>query len=177
MDRERLRAEMKTAREHLAAADGAARSEAACRFLAEYLRAEGARTVLFYAAIRGEADPAAAVRALCGDVRALYPRVEGADMVAAEGARVPGAFGIPEPGGQALTFMPDAVIVPLLAADDRGYRLGWGKGYYDRYLAGKTCKKIGFCYDFQIVPRLPEREWDERLTAIVTDKRIIEVKL
>lgn len=79
---------------------------------------------------------------------------------------LPNAWGIPEPvNGKAIEVASiDAVIIPLLAADQHGYRLGYGKGFYDRFLA--TCphaKRIGIGY-FNLIEKVPEvHEFDQKL--------------
>jgi 5-formyltetrahydrofolate cyclo-ligase len=67
------------------------------------------------------------------------------------------------------------IIVPGLAFDDRGYRLGYGKGYYDRFLFNFSRKvpSVGLAFDFQVVPALPVSPRDFPLGLIVTDERII----
>lgn len=83
-------------------------------------------------------------------------------------------MGIREPVGEALKGAPDYVITPLLAADEKGNRLGYGKGYYDRYLAKyPTAVRIGYAFDFQILHEVPTNERDEKLDVLVTDKRVV----
>ena len=83
-------------------------------------------------------------------------------------------YGIREPNGDIYTKTPSITILPLLAVDEKGNRLGYGKGYYDKYLKKyPTTKRIGYCFDFQIVREVPCEETDEKLDIIVTDKRIL----
>jgi 5-formyltetrahydrofolate cyclo-ligase len=63
----------------------------------------------------------------------------------------------------------DAALVLGLAFDDQGIRLGHGRGYFDRFLAGKTFPAIGFAYERQIVPLLPREAHDVPMAAIVTE--------
>ena len=71
--------------------------------------------------------------------------------------------------------MPDVVLVPCLAFDQRGFRLGYGKGFYDRYL-GKYLKKnknietIGIGFSFQKYKKIPTDKYDIRLNKIYTEK-------
>ena len=113
----------------------------------------------------------------------LLPRVEGRDMRAVpyeKGAPLrAGAYGIQEPLGPPAAAAPQVVVLPLLAADERGGRLGYGGGYYDRYLTGmseKTPLKVGYCYDFQVVEDACAGLLDVPLDVIVTDKRVIRVR-
>ena len=65
---------------------------------------------------------------------------------------------------------PDLIIVPLLAFDSLGYRLGYGKGYYDRYYSlNKNKKYVGFCYSFQYVKKLPSESHDLKFNTVITD--------
>ncbi|MGV8176693.1 MAG: 5-formyltetrahydrofolate cyclo-ligase [Candidatus Bilamarchaeaceae archaeon] len=85
-----------------------------------------------------------------------------------------GKFNVPEPKTKIpFTVVPDLIIIPGVAFDLDCHRLGYGKGYYDVFLKGKTVHKIGICYDFQIVEKLPRHDHDVRLDSIITDKRII----
>ena len=86
-----------------------------------------------------------------------------------------GRFGVSEPAGEETADKPDVCILPLLAADGQFRRLGYGGGYYDRYLSrkGKNMLKIGICYDFQLVGEVPSEEHDVLLDALVTDARVI----
>jgi 5-formyltetrahydrofolate cyclo-ligase len=87
----------------------------------------------------------------------------------------PGPMGdIPQPLGSAHRMLPGALLVPLLAADARGYRLGQGAGHYDRTIAAlKPVFTLGLAYDCQIVPQVQDEAWDEPLDAIVTPTRWI----
>lgn len=93
-------------------------------------------------------------------------------------------FGIPEPSPKRrkpiASWMLNLVLVPLVAFNEKGQRLGQGKGYYDRSFAflknkpkSKQPKLIGLAYDFQRVDPLPQDDWDIRLAGIATEKRFI----
>jgi 5-formyltetrahydrofolate cyclo-ligase len=69
---------------------------------------------------------------------------------------------------------PDVIIVPGVAFDEDKGRLGYGSGFYDRFLYESNSKRIGVAYDFQIVPVLPREEHDQKMDVIVTEKRIID---
>jgi 5-formyltetrahydrofolate cyclo-ligase len=90
----------------------------------------------------------------------------------------PGVFGVLEPpvDGGAVRLMPgDLVVVPGVAFDAAGYRLGHGKGYYDRAFAierGDAPTLVGFAYEFQIVEAVPHDQRDRRMDAIVTDRKV-----
>ncbi len=66
----------------------------------------------------------------------------------------------------------DLIIIPGLKFDKRGYRLGWGGGFYDRYLKNCSCPKIGICYEDEITELLPVDNYDVKVDMLVTDKTI-----
>ena len=107
---------------------------------------------------------------VCGETElSLHPYTSRTDLQR-------GAFGIMEPRTPALTaeeaealLTSDSVgIIPGVAFSNDGYRLGRGKGYYDRLLASyPTLYKIGLCYDFQMVQSIPHDEHDIRMDEVV----------
>ena len=112
--------------------------------------------------------------------RLVYPRVCGEQLqfcpVDDESELVCGAFGICEPQGAPLPLAEvDLLIIPGVAFDHGGHRLGFGKGYYDRTLAAAPDRltRVGFAYEFQVVAQLPTAEHDCRLTALVTEQRTL----
>ncbi|RMA93197.1 5-formyltetrahydrofolate cyclo-ligase [Hydrogenothermus marinus] len=88
-----------------------------------------------------------------------------------------GRFGILEPQGE--LFNPkdiDIVIVPAVAFDETGHRIGYGKGYYDRFLKKTDALKIGVAYDFQVLDKFPTEHHDIPVDLIVTPTKIIKIK-
>jgi len=88
-------------------------------------------------------------------------------------------WGIPEPDPDPEDLIEpsasDVIVVPGLAFDAAGGRLGRAGGYYDRYLraAGGGPLRVGFFYAVQEMPAIPQEAWDERLDAVATDSGII----
>lgn len=86
-----------------------------------------------------------------------------------------GAFNIQEPVGS--TTVPlstiDVAIIPGIAFDKNGIRLGRGKGYYDRLLCQCDVLKVGICYDFQLMDKLPSDTHDIPMDIIITPKQTI----
>ena len=86
-----------------------------------------------------------------------------------------GVFGTLHPSPQREVVEPDALIVPLLAVDEEGWRLGYGGGFYDRTLerlrGRKKVTAIGVGFDGQLVPDVPHGPDDQRLDWLLTDKR------
>jgi len=150
-------------------------------FAGEMVFADAA-IVAGYLPIREEADPRALMAALAkrGHRLALPCMAEGKRLVFRawrEGdATQLNVHGIGEPasGGPAVT--PELVLVPLLAFDAHGHRLGYGGGYYDRALdrlrAGCRVTAIGIAYAGQEVDALPREPHDHRLDLVVTERGI-----
>ena len=85
-------------------------------------------------------------------------------------------FGIPEPVSSEIIY-PDILLVPLVAYDNGLNRLGYGGGYYDRYIEKldkiKKVIKIGLAFSFQKISSIPINKYDKRLDFIVTEKEIL----
>ncbi|HSB46741.1 MAG TPA: 5-formyltetrahydrofolate cyclo-ligase [Candidatus Bilamarchaeum sp.] len=91
------------------------------------------------------------------------------------GDLVPGKYGILEPQRRIKPCNePDLVVAPGVSFGLCMHRLGYGKGYYDEYLSKSFAYRIGICYDFQVVEKLPSHVNDERMDEIITEKRVIE---
>ncbi|MDY6850188.1 MAG: 5-formyltetrahydrofolate cyclo-ligase [Thermodesulfobacteriota bacterium] len=109
--------------------------------------------------------------------RVVYPRVCGDDLefieVVSRSDLVHGCFGVLEPGAGLRVDVGeiDLLVVPGVAFDQVGHRLGYGKGFYDRALraAPPSCRLVGLCFDFQRVPALPSEAHDVRMHAVVTE--------
>lgn len=135
------------------------------------------KTAFVYLSFSSEAPTDGLIERLLDDGWKVFcPRTEKDEMYAVEYGEdfYLSDYGIREPCGEAYEKTPTITVIPLLAVDEKGNRLGYGKGYYDKYLKKypKT-KRIGYCFDFQIVKEVPCEENDERLDIIVTDKRIL----
>lgn len=88
-----------------------------------------------------------------------------------------GHFGVREPDinecNEVLDFTDSVCIVPAIAYDKNGYRLGYGKGYYDRFLQNYAFASIGLCYNELITDNLPIGEYDVPVNYIITQDRTI----
>lgn len=86
-----------------------------------------------------------------------------------------GAFGILEPR-QELPLMDldniDLILIPAVACDRRGYRLGYGGGFYDRWLPNSTGFKAGIIFDDFYIDAIPKDIWDVPLDAVITEKQV-----
>jgi 5-formyltetrahydrofolate cyclo-ligase len=143
-----------------------------------------ARTVLVYAATRGE-PPLAELVALARQTgrEVVLPRMAGDTLELrvwpAGGLLVRGAHGIGEPDASWPSLPPEAIdlaLVPGLAFDPGGGRLGQGGGYYDRLLPAlvprraDAPRRVGVAWAFQIVPRVPMEPHDITVDAVLTEE-------
>ena len=173
---------MTVARLGLPASAATCMSAAACARVLGMAAFRSATHVVAYAPADNEIDPDGVVHAArrAGKV-VYYPRRANGTLqfLCADRADLqPDARGLLEPyDGEALGVDAASVLflVPGVAFDPRGARLGRGAGCYDRALAAfGAARRIGFGYDFQVVPLLPEATWDVRMHAVVTDARLLE---
>jgi 5-formyltetrahydrofolate cyclo-ligase len=151
----------------------------AAEILADYLAGQGGKVLSGYMPMRTEIDPLPAMAAHQGPVGVPVIIGKGLPLRFREwtpGARmVEGAFKalIPEEGAW---VEPEVLIVPMLAFDARGYRLGYGGGFYDRTLEGLRARgpvlAVGFAFAAQEVAEVPIDATDQRLDAVVTEKGV-----
>ena len=145
-----------------------------------------ARVVAIYAPIHNEVDTAEVMHAALASAKVLLlPAVcnDGLELRRISGPEelCKGAFGIPEPAAQCPVHShgeADLFVIPGIAFDMSGRRIGYGKGYYDRTLhdqEGKG-KLVGFCYDFQLLERIAGEPHDVRMDIIITERRVIRLR-
>ncbi|HEY1605719.1 MAG TPA: 5-formyltetrahydrofolate cyclo-ligase [Allosphingosinicella sp.] len=140
-----------------------------------------AKVIAFYHPLRSEISPVPILTRLGAGQRAVLPWFLDRDarMMFREGpAAEPSPWGMLQPAASAEALAPDLVLVPLVAADRRGTRIGHGKGHYDRALAhlreGGTIVAIGLAWGPQILDApIPPDPWDMKLDAIATPKEWI----
>ncbi len=142
------------------------------------------QTVMLYMALPQEVQTAAILAAsLYQGKRITVPVVKPHGLVAVELPAgqlqfQPGPFGILEPAVSTATISPqdiNCVIVPGIAFDRRGARLGFGKGYYDRFLCRlpATTHVCGLAFSLQIVQHVPDMPHDVRMQSLVTEQGVL----
>lgn len=173
MDKSELRQKYRELREGLSPAAVAEKSAALCRRLASAtLLCEG-ETVMAYLAFNNEVDLGRLFELLPG-IHWVLPRIEGKDMLLhpyEPGRLVRHPFGMLEPRASAPVVDPqdlDVVLVPGVAFDPRGGRLGFGGGFYDRFLVKTSAIRVGVCYDRCLADELPCAAHDRRMDWVVT---------
>jgi 5-formyltetrahydrofolate cyclo-ligase len=140
-----------------------------------------AATIALYSPIQNEVATGLLLqRAFADGKEVVFPRVNGTQLqfsrVRLEEIMLPGAFGILEPGGVGFPLEDiDLLLVPGVAFDLSGHRLGYGRGYYDQALAdsGSAIRRVGLAFSIQVVPQLPIEGHDVRMDLLITE---IEVR-
>lgn len=173
MDKSELRDKYRALRKGLSAASVAEKSAAACRRLGQMTLLYEGQTVMAYLAFNNEVDLGLLFELLPG-LYWVLPRIEGQDMILHpyEPERlVRHPFGMLEPPANAPVVDPedlDAVLVPGVSFDPRGGRLGFGGGFYDRFLVKTSATRVGVCYDRCLADELPCAVHDRRMDWVVT---------
>lgn len=142
-------------------------------------------TLLAYYSVNGEVSTIDVINAAFDkNIRVFLPRCtkdpSGNDIMYFHGIKSffdlkEGMYGIPEPDIDLPLFEPkghNVCIVPGLAFDKNGYRIGYGKGYYDRFLRNFCGTKVGFCYSDFLVDNLPVGKYDSKIDMLITEKGI-----
>lgn len=111
----------------------------------------------------------------------FLPRVNGVDLDILPYDRTRmhlGAFRIEEPSGDDIVDVEklDLIIVPAVAYDRKGNRIGRGKGYYDRLLARTNALTIGVCYDFQLFDEVETEPHDRAVDLVITPSGIYTIR-
>ncbi|HEX9892230.1 MAG TPA: 5-formyltetrahydrofolate cyclo-ligase [Actinomycetota bacterium] len=181
--KESLRARMRRARRAVPAGE---RAERAARIERSALAVlEGARTVMVFYAFGTEVATRGLVRALHHrEVRLLLPFLTRGTMEAAEvgpgEALDPSAYGPREPVRRVAVDPGevDAMVVPGLAFDRRGHRVGYGEGHYDRYLTRlrPDALSVGVAFAFQVVDEVPSGPGDVAVDVVVTEDEVIRAR-
>ena len=141
-----------------------------------------ARTVYLYASVRGEADAWGLLEYfLSAGIRAALPRVEGREMsffyVERSEDLEPGAYGIPEPraGCVRADEVKAVMLVPGVAFSPDGGRLGYGGGFYDRFLAREPEHfTVGLGYGFQILEHMKTEPFDISMDLVATPEQVYD---
>jgi 5-formyltetrahydrofolate cyclo-ligase len=142
-----------------------------------------ARIVALYAPIHNEVETAQVLHAALASAKVvLFPAVCPGGLefrrILNPAAMRRGHFGIPEPDAACPVHSPeeaDLIVVPGVAFDLSGRRIGYGKGYYDNALhrLERKGRLVGFCYDFQLVEEIAGEPHDVRMDLIITERRVI----
>lgn len=135
--------------------------------------------ILLYHSLPDEVETHAFINKWHTEKNIFLPRVNGNELeiLAFDPKKLSkGAYNISEPDGKELHDIStiDLIIVPAVALDKNGNRLGRGKGYYDKLLCSSNAYKIGIIYDYQLVDEIPHELHDIPMDMIITDKGILK---
>jgi len=160
------------------------RSRALCLRLLDLPEVAQAEAAVGFAAFGKEPSPAGAMRALeqrgvltglprvCEDTLTLHRHRDGEPLEQS-------GYGIHEPPSDAARIAAgdiDVIFVPGLCFDSSGFRLGYGKGFYDRLLPTlPRATRIGICYDHELLGELPSTRHDAPVHIVVTDARVLRI--
>jgi 5-formyltetrahydrofolate cyclo-ligase len=189
-EKQRLRKDVLARRNKLTTAQRVIRSAYILQKLFELEAVRSATWIHFYVSFNSEVETTGMIaHALSRGKRVSVPKMEPASkrLVLSElkdpvRELSPGPKGIPEPRPEA--FRPvevgtmDLFVVPGVAFDERGNRLGQGAGYYDRLLAGNSGRIpiVGLAFELQLAKDIPVGDHDVKVNWIVTEKRVIECR-
>ena len=139
-----------------------------------------ADTILMYHSLPAELQTVKFLQKWHDRKRFFLPRVNGVnlDILPYEESRLElGSFHIEEPTGDDTVDVDDIelMVVPAVAFDRKGNRLGRGKGFYDRLLATSKATKIGVGYEFQLFDSLPSEPHDVAMDMVITQKTLIKL--
>lgn len=140
-----------------------------------------AKEIFTYISHNGEVGTDFLIKKIIGKKKVVVPAVRGKrmhlhELENAKDFKV-GCFGIREPKNcprKAKIDSIDIVIVPGIAFDKTGHRIGFGGGYFDRFLKKLRSTTIGLAYEFQIIDKVPAHKYDVPVDFIITEERIIK---
>lgn len=185
MTKNEIRKELLSRRLDLSDSDVSFRSEAICRRLIADEVFTAASVIGLYWPFKNEVLTGGVFwAALSEHKRVGFPLVRADRLIVYISVDDPadmaaGNYGIMEPRFVPERVIPieefDLIVIPGIAFDDRGYRIGYGGGYFDRLLSGSgiTATLSAMVFDFQIVDRIPNEEYDRKVEIIFTESRVI----
>lgn len=184
-EKKSLRAKYKAIRRAILPDEKAALDTAICRHLLDSASYHYTARILTYAALADEPETRAFIRAALAEERELYlPKCESGGIMHFYRVRSldelqSGMYGIAEPCDGAEMYAPregavDLCLVPGVCFDEDGYRIGYGKGYYDRFLAHFSGISVGITYERCLISgKLPrEKRYDRHVDVTVTEKGV-----
>lgn len=182
MDKTQLRRSLLKQRQSMSVAQWKQKSDRICTNLLSSPQFTQAKTVLAYFSFRQEPDLSPLLENTPTKIWGM-PRCVGDSLLwhqwtPNEAVEI-GCYGIPEPYAKAPIIsyeQVDLILIPCVACNQQGYRLGYGGGYYDRLLAAPEWANkfaIGIVFDFAYLPELPIDPWDKPLHAVCTETKLV----
>jgi 5-formyltetrahydrofolate cyclo-ligase len=173
MEKKELRAHIKTLKKQHTKEQLLEQSEQILAKLEQHPDFAKAEIVMLYSALPDEVQTQAFLEKWHLKKKIILPTVVGDDIIPVEYGKdtafAVGDFNILEPQNEPYSGGFDLIIVPGVAFDCKGNRLGRGRGYYDRFLCQHLdVKRIGICFDFQCVDEVPAEPFDIRMDEVLT---------
>ncbi|MBW2501395.1 MAG: 5-formyltetrahydrofolate cyclo-ligase [Deltaproteobacteria bacterium] len=189
-ERERLRKKILGARDRMAAGARRAKSRLAVKNFWQLPELQHWSTLFIYVNFRSELETVELIRqCLARGKRVAVPLVNAPENAMVpllikdpEKDLAPGYYGIPEPDPRKSLRVDareiDAAVIPGSVFDVRGGRLGYGGGYYDRFLVydAPRAKRVGLAFEMQLVERVPVQPHDQPLDILITEERIVNTR-
>ncbi|HEX6282500.1 MAG TPA: 5-formyltetrahydrofolate cyclo-ligase [Nitrososphaera sp.] len=174
LGKKEIRQEMLERRNRLNSQEISKRSKSIQEFVINSKEFQRAKVVGAYSAFGSEVSTELIIeRARILGKKIALPRVEEDKItfyeLSSTKSLIRGRFGIMEPPPYGRISEIDMLVAPGIAFDKKGYRIGYGKGFYDRFLLGKRTFSIGLAYGFQLLENLPHDTHDKRLDAIASE--------
>jgi 5-formyltetrahydrofolate cyclo-ligase len=173
MDKKTLRQQIRAAKKQHTPEELHRQSDLVLQQLAAHPRFQTAQRIMLYASLPDEVQTLDFLEQWRHRKTIILPTVVGDDIIPVELADnvdfAEGDFHIPEPQNHPYAGSFDLIVVPGMAFDREGHRLGRGRGYYDRFLARHPqVHTIGLCFDFQLLPEIPCEPHDRIIDEIIT---------
>ena len=173
MEKKELRAHIKTLKKQHTKEQLMEQSEKILAKLEQHPDFINAEKVMLYSALPDEVQTQAFLEKWHFKKTIILPTVVGDDIIPVEYAKdtdfAVGDFNILEPQNEPYSGDFDLIIVPGVAFDRNGNRIGRGKGYYDRFLCQHLdVKRIGICFDFQLVDEVPTEPLDIKMNEVIS---------
>lgn len=173
MDKKALRAEIKVLKKQHTKEQLLEQSEKIFAKLEQHPDFVKAERVMLYSALPDEVQTQAFLEKWHLKKQIILPTVVGDDIIPVAYEKdtdfAVGDFNILEPQNEPYKGGFDLIVVPGVAFDRNGNRLGRGRGYYDRFLSQHlNVKRIGICFDFQLVDEIPTEPFDIRMDEVIT---------
>ena len=173
MDKKELRANIKILKKQHTKEQLLEQSEIILSKLEQHPDFKNAHIVMIYSALPDEVQTQAFLEKWRHNKKIILPTVVGDDIIPVELAKntgfAVGDFNILEPQNEPYTGDYDLIVVPGVAFDRNGNRIGRGRGYYDRFLCKHlNVKRIGICFDFQLVDEVPTEPNDIVMNEVIS---------
>lgn len=176
MDKNTLRSTIRALRNNLSTEERIAKSRAISKKLESHPRFKAAQIILFYVSTPEEVDTHELIQTHLNKKTILVPTVHGNHLKCYELTKwnqlKKGTYGIleiPSTLHSPFTQPPELIIVPGIAFDTKGHRVGYGKGYYDNTLSRHSAPTIGLAYQLQVVDHIPQEPHDQAVDILITE--------